>query len=173
MEKNSEESLIKPSFLYAFWLELQKTHYIHKARSSENTKRSLFSLNLHSIFFFNNCTCWMCCHRGLCTLLQTNRKKTTTTEWICIDNVAKTNRSLFNSWRSGGAFIGTSSNSHINHFSEPLSFQSTTTTRIMATSSGILKDCTHISFNEAIKSQNNVTFRLVKTGMLIQMSFNL
>lgn len=34
----------------------------------------------------------------------------------------------------------------------------------MATSSGILKDCTHIAFNETIKSHNNVTFKLVKTG---------
>lgn len=34
----------------------------------------------------------------------------------------------------------------------------------MATSSGILRDCTHISLNENIKSQNNVTFKLVKTG---------
>lgn len=36
----------------------------------------------------------------------------------------------------------------------------------MATSSGILKDCTHITFNETIKSHNHVTFKLVKTGKL-------
>lgn len=82
-----------------------------------------------------------------------------------IDNVTKTSRSLFNSWRSGGALLGTSSNNHINYFSEYPSFNTTTTTRIMATSSGILKDCTHISFNESIKTHNNVTFKLVKTGM--------
>lgn len=34
----------------------------------------------------------------------------------------------------------------------------------MATSSGILKDCTHITFNDTIKTHNNVTFKLVKTG---------
>ncbi|XP_031637064.1 uncharacterized protein LOC116349649 isoform X3 [Contarinia nasturtii] len=81
------------------------------------------------------------------------------------DNVPKTSRSLFNSWRSGGALSGTScsSNNYINNFSEYPSFQTTTTTRIMATSSGILKDCTHITFNETIKSHNNVTFKLVKT----------
>ncbi|XP_055320022.1 uncharacterized protein LOC129577281 isoform X5 [Sitodiplosis mosellana] len=81
------------------------------------------------------------------------------------DNVTKTSRSLFNGWRSGGALsgTGTSSNNHINNFSEYPSFQTTTTTRIMATSSGIFKDCTHITFNDTIKSHNNVTFKLVKT----------
>lgn len=81
------------------------------------------------------------------------------------DNVTKKNRSLFNSWRSGGALSGTSSNNHINILSDyPSYIQSTTAIRIMATSSGILKDCTHSTFNETIKSHNNVTFKLVKTG---------
>lgn len=81
-----------------------------------------------------------------------------------IDNVTKTSRSLFNSWRSGGALSGTSSNNHTNHFSDYSSFHTTTSTQIMATSSGIFKDCTHISFSDTIKSHNNVTFKLVKTG---------
>lgn len=81
-----------------------------------------------------------------------------------IDNVTKTNRSLFNSWRSGGALSGTSSNNHTNHFSDYSSFHTTTSTQIMATSSGIFRDCTHISFSDTIKSHNNVTFKLVKTG---------
>lgn len=50
---------------------------------------------------------------------------------------------------------------------------------IMASSSGgggILKDCTHPNFNETLKSHNNVTFKLVKTGKwflqkIIQISF--
>lgn len=80
----------------------------------------------------------------------------------CIDNiVTRSHRSLLSSWRSGGAFSGTSSNLNI---SEYPSSQATTTTRIMATSSGILKDCTHITFNDTIKTHNNVTFKLVKTG---------
>ena len=37
----------------------------------------------------------------------------------------------------------------------------------MATPLGILKDCTHPSLNETLKSHNSVTFKLVKTGMLI------
>lgn len=82
-----------------------------------------------------------------------------------VDNVTKKNRSLFDNWRSGGALSGTSSNNHINILSDyPSYLQSTTAIRIMATSSGILKDCTHLTFNETIKSHNNVTFKLVKTG---------
>lgn len=34
----------------------------------------------------------------------------------------------------------------------------------MATPLGILRDCTHPSLNETLKSHNNVTFKLVKTG---------
>lgn len=37
----------------------------------------------------------------------------------------------------------------------------------MATSSGILKDCIHITYNETIKSHNNVTFKLIKTGKCV------
>lgn len=74
----------------------------------------------------------------------------------CLDsteNHTKPSRSLFNSWRSGGAAIAGASNN--------FSFY-----QIMATSSGILRDCTHITFNETIKSHNSVTFKLVKTGEL-------
>lgn len=89
-----------------------------------------------------------------------------------IDNVTKTNRSLFNSWRSGGALSGTSSNNHTNHFSDYSSFHTTTSTQIMATSSGIFRDCTHISFSDTIKSHNNVTFKLVKTGKSLKIPLN-
>lgn len=68
--------------------------------------------------------------------------------------LSKSNRSLFNSWRSGGATSAGTSNS-FNLY------------QIMATSSGIFKDCTHITFNETIKSHNSVTFKLVKTGELM------
>lgn len=59
---------------------------------------------------------------------------------------AKSHRSFFG-WR-GSAYGGSSS----------------TPTNTMATSSGILKDCTHITFNDTLKSHNTVTLKLVKTG---------
>lgn len=34
----------------------------------------------------------------------------------------------------------------------------------MAAPLGILRDCTHPSLNETLKTHNNVTFKLVKTG---------
>lgn len=34
----------------------------------------------------------------------------------------------------------------------------------MASCSGVLKDYSHSSLNEAFKSQNNVNFKLIKTG---------
>lgn len=36
----------------------------------------------------------------------------------------------------------------------------------MAAPLGILRDCTHPSLNDSLKSHSNVTFKLVKTGML-------
>lgn len=42
--------------------------------------------------------------------------------------------------------------------------QAAAATTTMATTLGILRDCTHPSLNEKLKSHNNVTFKLVKTG---------
>jgi hypothetical protein len=54
---------------------------------------------------------------------------------------SKTHRSIF-SWKGV-------------HFATP---------KMASSSGGVLKDLVHPSFNEALKTQNSVTFKLVKTG---------